>query len=63
MIQLCVFKCETKNDIISKGTQIMTQLNEWFKANRLTLNSEKSNFLIFRLRKNKNNKHAETNPF
>ena len=31
----------------------MTQLNEWFKANKLTLNSDKSNFVIFRSRQNK----------
>ena len=30
----------------------MTQLNAWFKANKLTLNSEKSNFIIFRSRQN-----------
>ena len=57
------FKCETKNDIISKGTQIMTQLNEWFKANRLTLNSEKSNFIVFRSRKNKTKNLPEQIPF
>ena len=27
---------------------IMTQLNNWFKANKLTLNSEKSSFTIFK---------------
>ena len=26
----------------------MTQLQKWFKANKLTLNSEKSNFIVFR---------------
>ena len=31
----------------------MTQLNEWFKVNKLTLNSDKSNFIIFRSRQNK----------
>ena len=47
------FKCNNKDDITTKGTQIMTQLNEWFKANKLTLNSDKSNFVIFRSRQNK----------
>ena len=26
----------------------MTQLQNWFKANKLTLNSQKSNFIVFR---------------
>ena len=47
------FKCNNKDDITAIGTQIMTQLNEWFKANKLTLNSDKSNFVIFRSRQNK----------
>ena len=47
------YKCKTVNDITSKGSEIMTQLNDWFKANKLTLNSEKSNFIIFRSRQNK----------
>ena len=46
------FRCSTKEEITSKGTQIMTQLNAWFKANKLTLNSEKSNFIVFRSNKN-----------
>ena len=47
------FKCISINDITSKGTQIMTLLNKWFKENKLTLNSEKSNFVVFRGRQNK----------
>lgn len=47
------FKCETIDEVTTKGTQIMTQLNEWFKVNKLTLNSDKSNFIIFRSRQNK----------
>ena len=47
------YECKTVNDITCKGSEIMTQLNEWFKANKLTLNSEKSNFIIFRSRQNK----------
>ena len=30
----------------------MTQLNAWFKANKLTLNSVKSNFIVFRSKQN-----------
>ena len=30
----------------------MTQLNAWFKANKLTLNSAKSNFIVFRTKQN-----------
>ena len=47
------FKCKNTKDITSIGMQIMTHLNMWFKANRLTLNSEKSNFVVFRSRQNK----------
>merc|ERR1711915_866403 len=35
-------------DIISTGKQIMTQLATWLKANKLTLNAEKSYFIIFK---------------
>ena len=35
-------------DIISTGKQIMTQLATWLKANKLTLNAEKSSFTIFK---------------
>ena len=34
----------------------MMQLHQWFKSNKLTLNAEKSNFVVFRSkRKNLNN--------
>ena len=46
------FRCSTKEEITSKGTQIMSQLNTWFKANKLTLNSGKSTFIVFRSNKN-----------
>ncbi|CAL4066635.1 unnamed protein product, partial [Meganyctiphanes norvegica] len=42
------FKCKNTDEITSKGNEIMLHLNKWFIANKLTLNSEKSNFVIFR---------------
>ena len=42
------FHSNNINDIISKGKIIMTQLTNWFKANKLTLNADKSSFTIFR---------------
>ena len=42
------FHSNSIDDIKSKGKTIMTQLTNWFKANKLTLNSEKSSFTIFK---------------
>ena len=42
------FHSNNINDIISKGKIIMTQLTNWFNANKLTLNADKSSFTIFR---------------
>ncbi|CAL4236630.1 unnamed protein product, partial [Meganyctiphanes norvegica] len=46
------FKCKNADEITTKGNEIMLQLNKWFIANKLTLNSEKSNFVIFRSKRN-----------
>ena len=45
------FHSNSINDIKSKGKIIMTQLTNWFKANKLTLNSDKSSFTIFKTSK------------
>ena len=42
------FHSNSIDDIKSTGKLIMTQLTNWFKANKLTLNSEKSSFTIFK---------------
>ena len=42
------FHSNNINDINSKGKNIMMQLTSWFKANKLTLNSDKSSFTIFK---------------
>ena len=47
------FKCKDIKEITTIGSQIMTQLQGWFKANKLTLNSEKSSFIIFRSKRKK----------
>ena len=47
------FKCKNEKEITEKGSQIMTQLQSWFSANKLTLNAEKSNFVIFRTKQKK----------
>ena len=47
------FKCKDTNEITRIGSQIMTQLYQWFKSNKLTLNAEKSNFIIFRSKQNR----------
>ena len=39
------------NDIISTGKNIMTQLTAWLRANKLTLNADKSSFTIFKSNK------------
>ena len=42
------FHSNSVNDISLIGKSIMIQLTAWFNANKLTLNSEKSSFTIFR---------------
>ena len=42
------FTCNNMEELKTSAEQIMTQLNEWFCANKLTLNSSKSNFVVFR---------------
>ena len=42
------FHTNSIDDIISTGKVIMTQLTNWFKANKLTLNADKSSFTIFK---------------
>lgn len=43
-----LFHSNSVDEIKSKSKLIMTQLSNWFKANKLTLNSEKSSFTIFK---------------
>ena len=42
------FECSNINELISTGRVIMIDLDRWFNANLLTLNTEKSFFCIFR---------------
>ena len=42
------FHSNNINEIITTGRNIMIQLTSWFHANKLTLNSEKSSFTIFK---------------
>ena len=42
------FHCKNINDLISTGKRIMTALNEWFTSNKMTLNTDKSTFTIFK---------------
>ena len=45
-------------DIISTGKLIMIQLAIWLKANKLTLNAEKSSFTIFKSSRKKDTKYT-----
>ena len=45
------FHKDNINDIISTGKIIMTQLTNWLRANKLTLNADKSTFTIFKSHK------------
>ena len=42
------FSCSNIKEVTSKAQEIMVQLNNWFHTNKLTLNTNKSNFDIFR---------------
>ena len=46
------FHSDNIDNIITTGKNIMIQLTNWFKANKLTLNAEKSSFTIFKSSKN-----------
>ena len=46
------FKCKDIKEITRIGCLLMLQLHQWFKSNKLTLNAEKSNFIVFRLKRN-----------
>ena len=43
------------NEVISKAENLMNDLSKWFKANRLTLSTEKSCFVIFKNQRSKLN--------
>ena len=42
------FHTNSIDDVISTGKAIMTQLTNWFTANKLTLNADKSSFTLFK---------------
>ena len=42
------YKCKSSNDIVTQGQNIMTSLNSWFNDNKMTLNTDKTSFTIFK---------------
>ena len=42
------FHFKNTNDLKTTGKMIMTALNSWFSANKMTLNTDKSTFTIFK---------------
>ena len=42
------FHTNSIDDVVSTGKAIMTQLSNWFTANKLTLNADKSSFTLFK---------------
>ena len=42
------YHCNNLDELISTGKLIMISLNTWFSANKMTLNTEKSTFTIFK---------------
>ena len=49
-----LFSAKNTDEIIRKGQVIMEQMNNWFVANKLTLNAKKSSFIIFKSNRSKN---------
>ena len=49
-----LFRAKNADDILRKGQVIMEQMNNWFVANKLTLNAKKSSFIIFKSNRSKN---------
>ena len=46
------FECQNQNQLSETIEDILKNLNDWFVANKLTMNVEKSNFCIFISQKN-----------
>ena len=46
------FHFKNIDELLSTGKDIMTALNSWFTANKMTLNAEKSTFTIFKSSRN-----------
>ena len=42
------FHCKNSDELISIGKTIMIELNSWFTANKMTLNTDKTSFTIFK---------------
>ena len=42
------FHCKNVNEIVPFGKSIMIDLNSWFTANKMTLNTDKTTFTIFK---------------
>ena len=57
------FECQNQNQLSEIIEDILKNLNDWFIANKLTMNVEKSNFCIFRSQKNKNKPIPDSIPF
>ena len=57
------FECNDPTQLAHITENIMNNISEWFKANKLTLNLDKSNFCIFRSVKNKNKPIPESIKF
>ena len=47
------FKCKNNSEITQIGNTIMSSLQTWFQNNKLSLNSEKSCFIVFRSKRKK----------
>ena len=58
-----IFECQNQNQLSEIIEDILKNLNDWFVANKLTMNVEKSKFCIFRSQKNKNKPIPECFPF
>ena len=57
------FECQNQNQLSEIIEDILKNLNDWFVANKLTMNVEKSIFCIFRSQKNKNKPIPDSIPF
>ncbi|CAL4070216.1 unnamed protein product, partial [Meganyctiphanes norvegica] len=42
------FHCKNSDELILIGKTIMIELNSWFTANKMTLNTDKTSFTIFK---------------
>ena len=54
MIQIFFYSCQNTNDLLSTVNSELECINQWFKANKLSLNPKKTKLTLFHKKSSKN---------